>query len=208
MIRGIVKCCAGLDVHKDNILCTVLKENKQEVIQKEIREYSTFRKDLIQLAKWLKKTEVELAVMEGTGIYWKCVYEALEDEEITAILVNARHVKNVPGRKTDVNDSEWLAELGRCGLLRASFIPPRDIREIRLVTRYRKKLVGYLSGEKNRLHKILDDCGVKLGSVVSDIDGVSAKKMIAALLEDKSPDEIAELALGTLRRKKINCVSL
>lgn len=202
MIQSIVKCCAGLDVHKETVVCTVLKEtDSQESIRKEVREYSTFRSELRRLAKWLKEDGVELAVMEGTGVYWKCVYEALEDEEITTFLVNARHVKNVPGRKTDVNDSEWLAELGRCGLLRASFIPPRDIREIRLITRYRKKLVGYLSAEKNRLHKILDDCGVKLGSIVSDIDGVSAKKMIAALLAGKSPDEIAALALGKLRKK-------
>lgn len=192
MIQGIVKCCAGLDVHKETVVCTVLKQQEQEEIQKEIREYATFRQDLIKLAKWLKQVKVDLAVMEGTGIYWKCVYEALEEEEITTFLVNARHVKNVPGRKTDVKDSEWLAELGRCGLLRASFIPPRDIREVRLLTRYRKKLIGYLSGEKNRLHKVLDDCGVKLGSVVCDIDGVSAKNMISALVEGKSPNQIAE----------------
>lgn len=202
MIQAITKCCAGLDVHKENVVCTILKENEQEKIQKEVREYSTFRNELLQLAKWLKEQGVELAVMEGTGVYWKSVYEALEDHEITALLVNARHVKNVPGRKTDINDSEWLAELGRCGLLRASFIPPRDIREIRMLTRYRKKLVGYLSAEKNRLHKVLDDCGVKLGSVVSDIDGVSAKKMIAALVAEKTPEEIAALAIGTLRNKK------
>jgi transposase len=189
------------------VVCTVLKKSEQEEPQKEVREYPTFRQDLINLAKWLKEMKVELAVMEGTGVYWKCVYEALEDEEITTYLVNACHVKNVPGRKTDVKDSEWLAELARCGLLRASFIPPRDFRELRILTRYRKKLVGYLSGEKNRLHKILDDCGVKLGCIVSDIDGVSAKNMITALIAAKSPEQIAGLALGTLRKKKDKILS-
>jgi hypothetical protein len=112
-------------------------------------------------------------------------------------------VKNVPGRKTDVQDSEWLAELARCGLLRASFIPPRDLRQLRLLTRYRRKLSGYLSAEKNRLHKVLDDCGIKLGCVVSDIDGVSAARMIEALIKgQKRPEEIAELALGRLERSR------
>jgi transposase len=113
------------------------------------------------------------------------------------------HVKKVPGRKTDVQDSEWLAELARCGLLRASFIPPKDLRQLRLLTRYRRKLSGYLAGEKNRLHKILDDCGVRLGCVVSDIDGVCARKMILALVEGKKgPEEIARLACGRLKAKQ------
>jgi len=143
-----------------------------------------------------------LAVMESTSVYWKAVYEALEDVKVPAIVVNARHVKNVPGRKTDVIDSEWLAELGRFGLLRGSFIPCRDIREIRLLTRYRGKLCGMLSSEKNRLHKVLDDCGIRLGAVVSDINGVSACRMVQALIEgDASAEQIAELAQGRLRKK-------
>jgi transposase len=203
MITPIIKCSAGLDVHKATVVCTVLKEGLGGKLIRKTREYPTFRRDLRRLAQWLNKEGVELAVMESTGIYWKAVYEALEDAEVTAYLVNARHVKNVPGRKTDVRDSEWLAELCRCGLLRPSFIPPRDIRELRMVTRYRRKLSGYLAGEKNRLHKILDGCGIRLGCVVSDIDGVSASRMIEALLEGKkTPYEIAELALGRLRVKK------
>jgi len=203
MIEALVKCCAGLDVHKATVVCTILKESEQGEIQKKVREYPTFKRDLAQLAKWLKEQQVELAVMESTGVYWKSVYEALENEEIETYVVNAYHIKNVPGRKTDVKDSEWLAELARCGLLKASFIPPRDLRELRILTRYRRKLVGYLSGQKNRLHKLLDDCGIKLGCVVSDIDGVSAQKMLSSLIQgDKSPDEIAEFALGALRKKK------
>lgn len=203
VIEAIAKCCAGLDVHRATVVCTLLREDAKGKVHKEIREYSTFRRDLERLAKWLKGAEVELAVMESTGIYWKAVYEMLEEAELKAFVVNARHVKNVPGRKTDVQDSEWLAELARCGLLRASFIPPRDLRQLRLLTRYRGKLSGYLAGEKNRLHKVLDDCGIKLGCVVSDIDGVSAERMIKALIQgQKTPEEIAELAIGRLNRKK------
>ena len=141
--------------------------------------------------------------MESTGVYWKCVYAELEDLGVPSYVVNARHVKNVPGRKTDVLDSEWLAELARCGLLRPSFIPSKDFREMRMLTRYRKKLVGVRSGEKNRLHKILESGGVKLGAVVSDIDGVSAREMIAAIInKTHTPEELAKLARGRLRLKE------
>jgi transposase len=203
MIEAIARSCAGLDVHKGVVTCTLLKEDSQGVLVKETREFPTFRRQLEELAGWLKSAEVELAVMESTGIYWKAVYEALEDAGLKVFVVNAMHVKKVPGRKTDVQDSEWLAELARCGLLRASFIPPKDLRQLRLLTRYRSKLSGYLAGEKNRLHKILDDCGVRLGCVVSDIDGVCARKMILALIEGKKgPEEIARLAHGRLKAKQ------
>jgi transposase len=202
MIEALAKRSAGLDVHKRTVVCTVLIENAHGQIEKQTREFGTFRKELNKLAEWLSEFEVEIAVMESTGIYWKSVYEALERKEVKACVVNARHVKNVPGRKTDVQDSEWLAELARCGLLRASFIPPHDLRELRLLTRYRGKLVGTLSAEKNRLHKILDGCGIRLGNVVSDIDGVSAREMIEALIEgNKEPYEIVLLARGRLNKK-------
>ncbi len=155
MIEALAKRVAGLDVHKKIVVCTVLIENAHGQIEKQTREFGTFRKELNKLAEWLNESEIEIAVMESTGIYWKSVYEAIEREEVKVCVVNARHVKNVPGRKTDVGDSEWLAELARCGLLRASFIPPHDLRELRLLTRYRGKLVGTLSAEKNRLHKVL-----------------------------------------------------
>lgn len=202
MIEALARCCTGLDVHQATVVCTVLKEDAEGKIHKETHEYPTFRRDLERLAQWLKEVGVEFAVMESTGIYWKAVYEALEEAELKAFVVNARHVKNVPGRKTDVQDSEWLAELARCGLLRASFIPPRDLRQLRLLTRYRGKLSGYLAGEKNRLHKVLDDSGIRLGCVVSDIDGVSARRMIEALIEGRrTPEEIANLAIGRLGKK-------
>ena len=127
MIEPLVKCCAGLDVHKALIVCTVIEENTEGALHKITREYATFVDELADLAQWLKSLAVELAVMESTGVYWKSLYDALERESVRVYVVNARHIKRVPGRKTDVSDSEWLAELGRCGLLRASFIPPRDL---------------------------------------------------------------------------------
>jgi transposase len=202
MIEALAKSSAGLDVHKKTVVCTVLIEDAGGEIEKQTREFGTFRRDLKELAAWLSESDVEIAVMESTGIYWKSVYEAIEREEVKVYVANARYVKNVPGRKTDVGDSEWLAELARCGLLRASFIPLRDFRELRLLTRYRGKLVSTLSAEKNRLHKILYGCGIKLGNVISDIDGVSARKMVEALIEgNKEPYEIVQLASRRLNKK-------
>ena len=123
----------------------------------------------------------------------------LEAAGIPALVVNAFHVKNVPGRKTDVGDSEWLAQLARFGLLRGSFIPPKDLRELRIVSRYRRKLTGMLAGEKNRLHKLLDDAGIKLGGVVADIDGVCASKMVEGLIAGGKPGELAALGRGKVR---------
>jgi len=207
MIGSIKKCVAGLDVHKKTVMCTILTEQEGGALKKVTREFSTFRDDLKRLAKLLYDSEVELAVMESTGIYWKCVYEEIEEMGIPLYLVNARHIKNVPGRKTDVSDSEWLSELARCGLLRPSFVPPKDFREIRLITRYRKKVTGMLGAEKNRLHKILESAGIKLGAVVSDIDGVSAREMIAAIIkESHTRQEIAQMARGRLKSKKADLI--
>lgn len=203
MIDAIARCSAGLDVHKATVVCTIVWEDEDGKMQKATRQYSTFRKNLRELAKWLGENRVELAVMESTGIYWRTVYDVIEEFGIKVYVVNARHVKNVPGRKTDVLDSEWLAELARCGLLRASFIPPKDLRQLRLLTRYRRKLSGYLGGEKNRIQKILEDCGIKLGCVVSDINGVSAKRMIVALIEGRLlPEEMVKLCVSRLQKKE------
>lgn len=202
MIEPLVRCCAGLDVHKAMVVCTVLQENPQGELTKETREYATFSDELTKLANWLASLGVELAVMESTGVYWKSLYEALEAQGLQVYVVNARHIQRVPGRKTDISDSEWLAELGRCGLLRPSFIPPRDLRELRLLTRYRQQVSGMMASEKNRLHKLLDDAGLRLGCVVSDIDGVSARQIIAALIEgDATPEQLVRLARGRLRDK-------
>lgn len=202
MLQALVGCCAGLDVHRKMVVCTIIREMPDGVFSKQTREYPSFRRDLEGLAHWLHEQGVDLAVMESTGIYWKAVYGALEEAGVESFVVNARHVKNVPGRKTDVQDSEWLAELARCGLLRPSFVPSSDFRQLRMLSRYRRKLTGYLSGQKNRLHKVLDDCGIRLGCVVSDIDGVSGRAMVEALIEGKeSPEQIAQLARGQLRKK-------
>ncbi|MGO9311244.1 MAG: IS110 family transposase [Syntrophobacteraceae bacterium] len=197
-MEAMINNCAGLDVHRRQVVCTLIQDTKRTT-----REYPTFSRELKELARWLQREQVGLAVMESTGIYWKAVFACLEAAGIEGRVVNARHVKQVPGRKTDVCDSEWLAELAQFGLLRPSFIPPRDLRELRLLTRYRRKLSGILAGEKNRLHKVLDDAGIRLGSVVSDIDGVSARAMVEALIEGGStPEQIAEKALGRLQKKK------
>lgn len=202
MISPIVKCVAGLDVHKALVVCTLLDEMEDGSLVRDTKEYETFRDDLKQLAGWLKASGVDLVAMESTGIYWKQIYEAIEDAGLKGYVVNARHVKNVPGRKTDVRDSEWLAELARCGLLQPSFIPPRDFRRLRLATRYRKKLTGIHSAEKNRLHKLLEACGIKLGCVVSNIDGVSSIRMLEGILDGLESEAVADLAVGRLRKKR------
>ena len=140
--------------------------------------------------------------MESTGIYWKSVYAHLENAGVAAWVVNAHRIKHVPGRKTDMADSEWLAVLARFGLVRPSFIPPKDLRELRLVSRYRRKLVAMCASEINRLHKILDDGGIKLGGVVSDINGVSARAMVSALIEQKPIEHMLGLARGKLKQKR------
>jgi transposase len=201
-MKPLYRRIAGLDVHRMLYVLTVLSELDDGTVTKHQRSFGGFQRDLRDLVAWLLELGVELGVMESTGIYWKNVYAALEQAGIPAHVVNARHVKNVPGRKTDISDSEWLAQLGRFGLVRPSFIPPKDLRELRLVSRYRQKLAQTLAGEKNRLHKLLDDAGIKLGAVVSDIDGVSARAMIEGLIEGKPIAQLPELAKGALRTKR------
>ncbi len=192
---------AGLDVHRMLLVLTVLVELDDGSLSKHQRSFGSFKRDLRELVAWLQSLAVELVVMESTGVYWKSVYAALEAAGIKAHVVNAHHVKNVPGRKTDLADSEWLAQLGRFGLVKPSFIPPKDLRELRNVTRYRQKPGQACAAEKNRLHKILDDAGIKLGGVVADIDGVSARAMVRGLIEGRPVEELADLAKGVMRKK-------
>lgn len=201
-MEAIVQRSAGLDVHKKIIVVTILIEQSDGSVQEETREYGTTYKACAELANWLLSHDIQLSVMESTGIYWKNIYAALEKAGLRVSVVNARHVKQVPGRKTDVKDSQWLARLARYGLVRGSFIPPKDLRELRMIARYRTKLVGTLAGEKNRLHKTLDDAGVRLGNVVSDIGGVSATEIITGLIEGKSMDELLACTRGALKKKK------
>jgi transposase len=201
-MQAIVQRCAGLDVHKKIIVVTMLLEQSDGSVKEETKEYGTTYKACEELANWLLSHDVQLSVMESTGIYWKNIYAALEKVGLHVSVVNARHVKQVPGRKTDVKDSQWLARLARYGLVRGSFIPPKDLRELRLIARYRTKLVGTLASEKNRLHKTLDDAGVRLGNVVADINGVSAREIIAGLVEGKPVCELLSCLKGKLKKKK------
>ncbi len=201
VVESIVKRSAGLDVHKGLIVGTILLEQLDETVTEETREFGTAHKECEALADWLSINEIELTVMESTGIYWKNIYAALEKRGLRVSVVNARHVKQVPGRKTDVKDSQWLARLARYGLLKGSFIPPKDLRDLRLVARYRTKMQRLLSSETNRLHKILDDAGVRLGNVVSDINGVTATEIIDGLIEGKPIDELLTYTRGPLKRK-------
>jgi transposase len=187
-----------MDIHKNLIVACAMGKG----IKKEIRSFSGMTEDLMCLRDWLREKGVTHVAMESTGVYWKPVFNILEDD-FEVCLVNARYVKHVPGRKTDVCDSEWLCRLLRAGLLRGSFIPPRDIRRLRDLTRYERKLTQTISAEKNRVQKVLEDANIKLSSVVSDTFGVSGMDMIDALIRgETNPDELAEYARGRLKGKK------
>ena len=202
MFEFIRKCCCGLDVHKRVIFACLLVVQDNGVIVKTKRRFSTMTKDLLKLRDWLEDNNCTDVVMESTGVYWKPVYNILEDMA-TITLANARHVKNLPGRKTDVTDSEWLAQMHLCGLVRASYIPPRPVRELRDLTRYRRSLVSEANAEKNRIEKFLEDANIKLAAVASDIMGASGRAMLAALLAGHTaPQALADLAKGRLRTKR------
>ena len=187
---------AGIDVHRMLHVATLLIEQADGSVERTTRQFGGFRRDCRALAAWLGEAGVELVVMESTGIYWKSVFAHLERAGIRAWVVNAHFIKHVPGRKTDMADSEWLAVLARFGLVRGSFIPPQDLRELRLVSRYRRKLSAMCASEVNRLHKILDDGGIKLGAVVSDVNGVSARAMVKGLIEQQSIEQLLDMDGG------------
>ena len=201
-LRALYRRVAGIDVHRMLHVVTVLLEQPDGSMQRQTRQFGGFRRDCRELAAWLAELRIELVVLESTGIYWKSVYAHLENAGVAAWVVNAHRVKHVPGRKTDTADSEWLAVLARFGLVKASFIPPKDLRELRLVSRYRRKLNAMRASELNRLHKILDDGGIKLGGVVSDIDGVSARAMVKALIAGQPIEQMLGLARGKLKQRR------
>ena len=192
---------AGVDVHRMLHVVTALVEQEDGTIKQHSQEFGGYRRDCRALAAWLVELGVELVVLESTGIYWKSVYAHLERAGLRVWVVNAHKVKHVPGRKTDLSDSQWLAVLARFGLVKGSFIPPQDMRELRLVSRYRRKLSAMRASELNRLHKTLDDGGIKLGAVVSDIGGVSAREMVAGLIAGQSLDVLLGHARGALKNK-------
>ncbi|MGQ0670854.1 MAG: IS110 family transposase [Actinomycetota bacterium] len=197
----VVERCAGLDVHKDTVAACIRVRGPSGERMQEIHTFATTTAELLALRDWLTAHEVTLVGMESTGIYWRPVYYVLEDA-FECWVLNARHLRNVPGRKTDVKDAEWICQLVEHGLVRPSFVPPKPIRELRNLTRYRKAQIEERTREAQRLEKILQDAGVKLSSVATDILGVSGRAMLAALVEGtRDPEVLSDLARGQLRKK-------
>jgi transposase len=190
-----------LDVHKKTVVACVLLSEQDGTSQRFVRTFGTMTADLLALDDWLSFHEVTHVAMESTGVLWRPVFNVLEEGR-TLLLVNAQHIKAIPGRKTDVKDSEWLADLLRHGLLRPSFIPPPPIRVLRDLTRYRKSLVELRTQEINRVHKVLETANIKLGAVAGNVVGVSGRRMLEAIEQGESdPQVLAELAKGRLREK-------
>jgi transposase len=194
-------CCAGLDVHKKTVVACVRRRGPDGEVGRQVRTYRTMTADLIALADWLDAEGVSHVAMESTGVYWKPVFHLLEGR-FEVLLVNAHHIKNVPGRKTDVKDAEWIAQLLQYGLLRSSFVPPPPIRDLRDLTRQRAQLVRDRATVVNRIHKVLEDANIKLASVATDVLGASGRAMLAALVGGREdPAALAALARGSLRGK-------
>jgi transposase len=200
-METIYQCCAGLDVHQKTVVVCVRRLDAEGRLHKCVRTYSTFTTNLRALADWLAEEGVTHVAMESTGVLWKPVYNLLEGR-FEVLLVNAQHLKQVPGRKTDVKDCEWIAQLLQHGLLRGSFVPPRAQRELRELTRHRAKLAEEKTAVVNRVHKTLEDANIKLGAVATDILGVSGRAMLEALVAGEAdPQKMAELARRRLRGK-------
>jgi transposase len=194
--------CCGLDVHKASVTACLRSPGDGARRRQEVRTFGTTTRELLRLVDWLTTAGCTHVAMESTGVYWRPVYNLLEGG-FELFLVNAHHVKAVPGRKTDVRDSEWLAQLLELGLLRGSFVPPAAQRELRDVVRYRKRLIEDRAREANRVQKVLETANIKLASVVTDVLGVSARAMLKALIAGTgTPDELAALAQRRMRRKR------
>ena len=200
-MEAIYERCCGLDVHQATVVACIIVPGPRGRQQKELRTFGTMTPDVLRLAEWLTQHGVTHVALESTGVYWQPIWNLLEGS-FTLLLVNARHVKAVPGRKTDVRDCEWLAELLRHGLLKPSFVPERPQRELRELTRYRTSLIRERTAEVNRLQKTLEGANIKLASVASDVLGVSGREMLTALVGGTTdPALLADLARGRLREK-------
>jgi transposase len=200
-VDRLIERAAGLDVHKASVKACVRVPGNDGGRQNEIRTFRTTTAGLVLLRDWLASHAVTVVGMESTGVYWKPVYYLLEDE-FECWLLNAQHLRNVPGRKTDVADAAWICQLVEHGLVHPSFVPPKPIRELRELTRYRKTLIHERTREVQRLHKLLEDAGIKLGCVASDVLGVSGRLMLEALVGGTTdPEVLADLARGALRKK-------
>ncbi|MGQ9825916.1 MAG: IS110 family transposase [Desulfotomaculales bacterium] len=197
-MRIVYERCCGIDVHKQSLVaCVITPEGK------ELRTFGTMTVHLLELADWLEERGVTHVAIESTGVYWKPVYNLLESYSLELLVVNAQHIKAVPGRKTDVKDAEWIADLLRHGLLRGSYIPSREQRELRELVRYRKTLIRERSAEVNRLQKTLEGANIKLASVASDITGKSGRAMLEALVAGTAdPKALAAMAKGQLQKKR------
>lgn len=194
----VIERSCGMDVHKDNITACVITPKG-----KEIQTFSTKTVFLIQLVDWIKQHNCTHVAMESTSVYWKPIVNLLEAEDIEFLVVNAQHMKAVPGRKTDVKDAEWIAKLLRHGLLKASYIPDRNQRELRELVRYRRSIIEERARQHNRIQKVLEGANIKLGSVVSDVMGVSARDMLNAIAEgEEDPETLANFARRTMKKKK------
>lgn len=202
-MKPLLEICCGLDVHRDSVTACIARgpfdKAEEELI---VKEFPTMTSDIKELSTWLKEHNVKTVAMESTGIYWKPIFNILE-EGFEVLLANAKQVKNVPGLKTDKKDARWLARLLRYGLVPASFIPPKNIRELRDLTRTRRKLVGEMTRQKNRIQKVLQDANIKLSSVTTNVFGVSGEAMIRSLLknDELTEEEITFLAKGKLKSK-------
>lgn len=206
-MEALLKSCAGLDVHRDTVVVCILKGGLEEKPKEEIRTYGANTESLLELLKFLESNECTHVAMESTGVYWKPVWNILEAGNFEMILANAAHIKNLPGRKTDVKDSEWIAQLLRSGLVAKSFVPEEGIRDLRDLTRYRKKTMQMITSEKNRIHKILQDANIKIASDISDIFGDTGRKILEKLSNGEvvTDDDVLEFTSGrgkgSLRKK-------
>src|SRR6266852_3382018 len=201
-MQTLVERGCGLDVHQATVVACLLIVLKNGQVQKQIRTFGTTTRELLALREWLLSQGCTHVAMESTGVYWKPVYAVLEGGALEIVVANAQHVKKVPGRKTDVKDAEWIADLLCHGLLRSSFVPPKPIRELRDLMRYRRKPVESQAAERNRLLKVLETANIKLANVATDVFGMSGRLMLRALIAGKAtPQEMAELAKGLLRKK-------
>jgi transposase len=206
-MRIVYKRCCGLDVHKKVIVACLLLLEPDGELRQEIKKFGTMTQDLLEMLDWLQQAGCTHVAMESTGVYWKPIYNILEGH-LEVVVVNAQHLKGVPGRKTDVLDAEWLAECFQLGLLKASFIPPAPVRELRDLTRYRTSLIRERARTANRLQKVLEDANIKLAGVVTDIQGVSAWAMLQAIVSGTTdPEALADLAKGLLRKKREQLVA-
>lgn len=201
-MEAVLECCCGLDVHRDTVVACVLRGSREGKTESITKTFATLPNDLEELRKWLENMQCRHAAMESTGVYWQPVQQALEgafDSTLVLLVVNARHMRNVPGHKTDMKDAEWIATLLRAGLLKGSFIPSRLVRDLRDFTRYRKTQVETIASQKNRIEKLLQSAGIKLSTFLSDVFGVSGRAILEVLAKDGRVEP--QKVMGLLKKR-------